>query len=91
MQKKTDGLVVSSMVNVDSWKILLRCPKCGIENEVTLRQIKRSEVIQCVVCAARISLKDENGRVAKGTKQVQDVVDSLEKAVRIMGGSLLLE
>lgn len=91
MQKQTDGLVVSSMVNVDSWKILLRCSKCGIENEVTLGQIKSGESIQCVVCATRISLKDENGRVAEGTKQVQDAVDSLEKTVKKIGGSLKLK
>jgi predicted nucleic-acid-binding Zn-ribbon protein len=29
------------MVDVDSWELLLRCPKCGIENEVNLGQIKR--------------------------------------------------
>lgn len=79
------------MVNVDSWKILLRCLKCGIEKEVTLGQIKRGESIQCGVCATRVSLKDENGRVAKGTKQVQDAVDSLEKTVRSIGGNLQLE
>ena len=91
VQKQTDGLVVSTMVNVNSWKVLLRCSKCGIENGVTLGQIRRGEVIQCVVCTTRISLKDENGRVAKGTKQVQDDVDSLEKTVRSIGGSLQLE
>ena len=91
MQKQTDELVVSSMVDVDSWKIPLRCPKCGIENEVTLGQIKRGEVIQCVVCATKINLKDKNGSVEKGTKQVQDVVDSLEKTVKKIGGSLKLK
>ena len=79
------------MVNVDSWKILLRCSKCGIENEVTLSQIKKGESIQCVVCATKINLKDENGRVAKVTKQVQDVIDSLEKTVKKIGGSLQLK
>jgi DNA-directed RNA polymerase subunit RPC12/RpoP len=72
------------MVDVDSWKIPLRCPKCGIENEVTLGQIKKGETIQCVVCATKISLKDKNGRVAKGTKQVQKAVDSLEKVLRAL-------
>jgi len=79
------------MVNVDSWKVLLRCPKCGIENEIVLGQIKRGEVIQCIVCATKINLKDEDGRVAKGTKQVKDVIDSLEKTVRRIGGTLQLE
>jgi len=82
---------VSSMVDVDSWKILLRCPKCGIENEVTLGQIKKGETIQCIVCATKINLKDKNGRVAKGTKKVQDVVDSLEITVKKIGGSLKVE
>jgi hypothetical protein len=76
------------MVYVDFWKVLLRCPKCGIENEATLGQIKRGEVFQCVVCATKINLKDKNGRVAKETKQVQDVIDSLEKTVKKLGGSL---
>jgi len=79
------------MVDVDSWKILLRCPKCGIENEVNLGQIKRGEIIQCHVCTTKISLKDENGRVAKVTKQVQDAMESLEKAVEKIGGSLKLK
>jgi len=79
------------MVDVDSWKILLRCPKCGIENEVTLGQIKKGETIQCIVCATKINLKDKNGRVAKGTKKVQDVVDSLEITVKKIGGSLKVE
>jgi uncharacterized Zn finger protein len=41
---------VSSMVNVDTWKIPVQCPKCGIKNEVTLEQIKKGATIQCVVC-----------------------------------------
>ena len=48
------------MVDVDSWEILLRCSKCGIENEVTLGQIKRGEIIQCHVCTTKISLQDKN-------------------------------
>lgn len=68
----------------DSWKIPLRCPKCGIENEVTLSQIKKGEIIQCVVCATKISLKDKNGNVEKKTKQVQEAIDELEKALRAM-------
>jgi len=76
------------MVNVDSWKVLLRCPKCGIENEITLNQIKKGKTIQCIVCAIKITLKDKNGDVARGTKQVQDMVDSLEKTVNKIGGSL---
>ena len=79
---------MSVMVNVDSWKILLPCPKCGIENEVTLGQIKKGETIECVVCATKISLKDKAGSVEKGTKQVQDAIDSLEKTVKKIGGSL---
>ena len=79
---------MSSMVDVDSWKIPLRCPKCGIENEVTLGQIKRGETIQCVVCAIKISFKDKNGSVEKGIKQVQEAIDSLEITVKKIGGSL---
>jgi DNA-directed RNA polymerase subunit RPC12/RpoP len=79
---------VNSMVNVDSWKIPLRCPKCGIENEVTLSQIKKGKTIQCIVCATKINVKDKNGKVAKGTKKVQDAIDSLEKTVKEIGGSL---
>jgi Zn ribbon nucleic-acid-binding protein len=76
------------MVDVDFWKIPLRCPKCGIENEVTLGQIKNGETIECVVCATKISLKDKNGSVKKGTKHVQKAIDSLEKTVKKIGGSL---
>lgn len=72
----------------DSWKIPLRCPKCGIENEITLGQIKKGETIECVVCATKIGLKDKNGSLEKGTKQVQDALDSLEKTIKKMGGSL---
>jgi peptide subunit release factor 1 (eRF1) len=79
------------MVNVDSWKVSLRCPKCGIENELTLGQIRKGKTIQCIVCATKITLIDKNGAVAKGTKQVQDVVDSLEKNVRKIGGSLKIK
>ena len=82
---------MSSMVNVDSWKVYLYCPKCGIENEVSLGQIKKGITIQCIVCATKIALKDKKGDVAKGTKQVQDVVDSLEKTVRKIGGSLKIK
>jgi DNA-directed RNA polymerase subunit RPC12/RpoP len=76
------------MVNVDSWKIPLNCPKCGTENEVTLGQIKKGATIQCIVCATKISLKDKSGSVAKGTKEVQAAIDSLEKTVKKIGGSL---
>ena len=88
VQNRIIGLVVSNMVDVDSWKILLRCPKCGIENKVTLGQIKRGEIIQCVVCATKISLEDTEGSVDKGTKNVQEAIDSLEKTVKKIGGSL---
>ena len=79
------------MVDVDSWRILLRCPKCGIENEVNLRQIKRGEIIQRQVCTTKISLQDKNGNVEKETKQLQDVMDSLEKTIRKIGGRLRLK
>jgi|GEM_PF-1120956 len=91
VQNQIIGLIVSNMVNVDFWEILLRCPKCGIENEATLGQIKRGDSIQCIACVTKISLKDENGRVAKVTKQVQDVMESLEKTVEKIGGSLKLK
>jgi DNA-directed RNA polymerase subunit RPC12/RpoP len=91
VQNQIIGLIVSNMVNVELWEILLRCPKCGIENEATLGQIKRGENIQCITCATKISLKDENGRVAKVTKQVQDVMESLEEMVEKIGGSLKLK
>ena len=91
VQNQIIGLIVSNMVNVDFWEILLRCPKCGIENEATLGQIKRGASIQCIACATKISLKDENGRVAKVTKQVKDVMESLEKTVEKIGGSLKLK
>ena len=39
----------------------------------------------------KISLEDENGRVAKAIKQVQDVMKSLEKTVEKIGGSLKLK
>lgn len=79
---------MSSRVNVDSWEIPLFYQKCGIENEVTLWQIKKGATIQCVVCAIKISLKDKGGSVEKGTKQVQDAIDSLEKTAEKLGGSL---
>jgi hypothetical protein len=86
--ESNNWIVVSSMVDVDSWKVPLRCPKCGIENKVTLGQIKKGETIQYVVCATKISLKDKNGSVKKGTKQVQKAIGSLEKTVKKIGGSL---
>ena len=76
------------MVDMDSWKILLRCPKCEIENEVNLGQIKRGEIIQFHVCTTEISLQDKNGNVEKETKQLQGVIDSLEKAIKKIGGRL---
>jgi DNA-directed RNA polymerase subunit RPC12/RpoP len=79
---------VSSVGNVDTWKIPVQCPKCGIKKEVTLGQIKKGATIQCVVCATKIGLKDKNGNVAKRTKEVQDAIDSLEKTVKKIGGSL---
>ncbi|MBN2236647.1 MAG: hypothetical protein JW729_03755 [Bacteroidales bacterium] len=79
------------MVDVDSWKVFLRCPKCGLENEVYLSEIKKGKTIQCIVCATKITLKDKNGDVAKGLKQVQDVVDSLEKTVKKIGGRLKIK
>ena len=79
------------MVNIDSWKINLRCPKCGIKNEITLSQVKKGQTIQCIVCATKINIKDENGRVAKETKKAQDVMDSLENAVKEIGGVLKLK
>jgi hypothetical protein len=88
VQNQINELVVKNMVNVDTWKVLLRCPKCGIENKATLGQIKRGETIQCIVCTAKVNLKDENGRVAKATMHVQDVIDSLEETLEKIGGSL---
>ena len=36
------------MVDVDSWEILLRFLKCGIENEVNLGQIKRGRLFNAM-------------------------------------------
>jgi len=82
---------VIDMVDVDSLKVSLQCPKCGIKNEVTLAQIKKGATIQCAVCATKINLKDKNGSVAKETKQVQDAIDSLEKTIKKIGGRLTIK
>jgi len=79
------------MVDVDSLKITLRCLKCGKENKVTILQVKRGETVQCNNCGTMINLKDKDGSVAKGTKKVQDALDSLEKQVKKLGGSLQIK
>ena len=43
---------------------------------------KKGEIIQCHVCTTKSTLQDKNGNVEKETKQLQDVIDSLEKTIK---------
>jgi len=50
VQNQIIGLIVSNMVNVDFWEILLRCPKCGIENKATLgQQIDNRSIVSSII------------------------------------------
>jgi hypothetical protein len=63
-------------------------PKMRNRKRSNYRANKKGETIQCGACATKINLKDKNGRVGKGTKQVQDAIASLGKTVKKIGGSL---
>jgi len=71
--------------DVDSWEIPLECPKCKTKNKVSLAQVKREETIQCVSCGTQIKLKDKDKSVQKGTEDVQNALDELERTLRRMG------
>jgi hypothetical protein len=82
VQNQISGLVVSNMVNVDSWKFFYFVQNAESKTKQFLGQIKkgRDYAMHCLHNQNR--LEDENGRVTKVTKQVQDVIDSLEKTVK---------
>lgn len=72
-------------IQLDSIDVDIPCPNCGAENKVTLAQIKREESINCIGCGAVIHLKDKDGSVKKGTRQVQNALDDLDRTLRRFG------
>lgn len=74
-------------MRVDSWEVGIPCPKCGAQNKVSLGQIEREETIQCLNCGVKINLKDKDGGVRRGTRDIQRALDDLNRTLRRFGRS----
>ena len=77
--------VEGSIPKVDSWEIPINCRKCKTQNKVTIAQVKRGEIIQCVGCRAKIKLVDADGSAKRGSQKVQRSLDDLERTLRKLG------
>jgi Zn ribbon nucleic-acid-binding protein len=75
---KVDG----SFPRVGSIKVPLPCPKCKVQNTVSLEQVRREETIQCVGCGTEIKLSDKDKSVQKSTENIQKSFDDLERALK---------
>lgn len=70
---------------VDTWEVSLTCPKCKAQNKVTMAQIKREEMIQCLGCGTKIKLIDKDKSFQRETEKLQRALDDLERTARRLG------
>ncbi len=78
-------MVIKIPISLDSMKVDITCPKCGTENKVTLAQIRQEATVTCIGYGTVINLKDNDGSVKRGMRQVQNELDDLDRALRRFG------
>lgn len=59
-------MVKTVSMRIDSLEVDIPCPECRAQNRVSLGQIEREEIIQCLNCGTKIKLKDKDGSVRRG-------------------------
>ena len=78
-------MVKTVSMRIDSLEVDIPCPECGAQNRVSLGQIEREEIIQCLNCGTKIKLKDKDGSVRRGTRDIQRALDDLDRTLRRLG------
>lgn len=72
-------------IKVDFLQVNIPCPKCKIQNRVSLGQIKREETIRCVGCRFDIKLLDKEGSVKRNTRELQRSLDKFQRELKKLG------
>lgn len=77
--------VKNMSIRIDSLEVDISCPECKAQNKVSLGQIEREETIQCSNCGIAINLRDKDGSVRKGTRDIQRALDDLDRTLSRFG------
>ena len=72
-------------IRIDSLEVDIPCPQCEAQNKVSLGQIEREETIQCSNCGVAINLRDKDGSVRRGTRDIQRALDDLDRTLSRFG------
>jgi hypothetical protein len=73
------------MINLDSYLVEIKCPKCGFYNNAFIKQFRVEDVIICRGCKSNIQLIDHEKSVEKSKREIQRALNALVKKVEKIG------
>jgi phage FluMu protein Com len=71
------------MINLDKFEIEVKCPRCGVYNEIFLRQVRIRSIIICRGCKGNIQLEDYMNEYRKTKRNIAKSVRELEDVLKI--------
>lgn len=70
-------------VNLDRYRIYIKCPKCSFFARPFLRQVRHRETIICGGCKSDLRLDDYLGSYRKAERKMRYVLDELTEAFNL--------
>jgi len=71
--------------DIGSAPVHAACPRCGFENDFTLAQVDRRDVVICRGCKGGIRLDDHLNSVRAARRSIAAAVSELEDTLRGIG------
>jgi len=71
------------MFNLDQIWINAACPKCNYSFEIQIIDARLEKLVYCPNCKCSIQLKDESASVHTSTKNINNAINELNKALNI--------
>ena len=65
--------------NLDRFETSIPCPKCHLETQVSLGQIRRREYVVCRGCYINIHLIDHMGSIHRVQKKISHMLKKMER------------
>lgn len=70
------------MFDLEGVTIEMACPACSYVTDIALLDVRTQSSIWCACCRRRILLREPDGSVSVGMKQVQQAIDELQQTMK---------
>jgi hypothetical protein len=74
------------MFDLGAATVAMPCPACTYVTDVALVDVRTQSAVWCPCCRSRISIREPDGSVSVGIKQVQQAMTELQKTLKGLSG-----